>query len=182
MIVAWKREILIITPFKCGSSSLGSLHEAIPYTFTVIGPANFYNMEHVTVHSPFIPIEYHDYHRVIICRDPYERAASMYFQHGKWTKKNNLPSIDLDTYIDTKLLPMDQNAPMLLPISKLYEISNWKEYWKLEDLDKHILEVFGVTTDRLNVSSDRLTLNEEQKVRLRPWAEQDCKNFNYEVF
>jgi hypothetical protein len=71
---------------------------------------------------------------------------------------------------------------MLLPISKLYQVSNWEEFWRLEELDERILETFGITIERQNVSSNTITLNNEQKRRLRPWAEQDCENFNYEVF
>jgi len=181
MIANSIKKILIITPFKCGSSTLSQL-SGTPYTYMLYGPANLYNIESFTVHSPFVPIEFYGYRRIIICRDPYERASSMYFQHTRWTKKNNLPEIDIDTYIDEKLLRMDPNAPMLLPISKLYQASNWEEFWRLEELDERILETFGITIGRQNVSPNTITLNNEQKRRLRPWAEQDCENFNYEVF
>ncbi len=181
MIANLTKKILIITPFKCGSSTMAQLNQAIDM-YMLYGPASLYNIESVTVHSPFVPIEFYGYRRIIICRNPYERASSMYFQHTRWTKENDLPEIDINTYIDTKLLHMDPNAPMLLPISKLYQVSNWEEFWKLEELDERFLETFGITVGRQNVSPNTIILNNEQKKRLRPWAEQDCKIFNYEVF
>ena len=105
----------------------------------------------------------------------------MYFQQGAWEERNNLSKIGVDKYIEEKLLVMDVNAPSLLPLSKIYEISEWEEYWKLEEIDRHTKEL-NIKLPKMNVSKIKTSFTKRQKIRLRSWAEKDCELFNYEVF
>lgn len=180
MIALRNKKILIITPFKCGSSSLNNCFGNLDYSNLVIGPCSQYHLEHVDFHTPFIPTLFYGYKRIIVCRNPYSRAESMYYQHKVWSDHNNLPQIDVDTYIKDKLLAMDFNAPNLLPLSGLYEVSQWDEYWKLEDIDEHVKD-FNVKILKMNVSKIKTNFTKEQKAQLRPWAEKDCELFDYEV-
>lgn len=180
MIAIKNKKIILITPFKCGSTSLNNAFGGVNYSNVVIGPCSQYHLEHVDVHTPFIPTLFYGYKRIIVCRNPYSRAESMYSQHKVWCDHNNLPQIDIDTYIREKLLVMDINAPSLLPLCKLYEVSEWETFWKLEDIDSHAKD-FEIDIPNLNVSKSKQSFTDKQKLDLRPWAEKDCELFDYEV-
>ncbi len=180
MIAIRNKKIILITPFKCGSTSLNEAFGNINYSSIVIGPCSQYHLESVDIHTPFIPTSFYGYKRVIVCRNPYDRAESMYSQHRVWCDHNNLAQIDVDTYIREKLLVMDVNAPSLLPLSKLYQVSEWVIFWKLENIDSHTKE-FDIDIPNLNVSKSKQFFTDKQKEELRPWAEKDCKLFEYEV-
>lgn len=75
---------------------------------------------------------------------------------------------------------MDINAPSLLPLCKLYEVSEWETFWKLEDIDSHAKD-FEIDIPNLNVSKSKQSFTDKQKLDLRPWAEKDCELFDYEV-
>jgi hypothetical protein len=169
MIALLDKKLLILTPPKCGSTSLHTyLCQHVDSVF-IIGPQLDGRIDK---HTGRIPFDFRNYKRYLVVRNPYTRFISLYKHHLLF---NQYKSVDefIKTYHKN---PFNQN------ISDVYKIQF--NYWKLENLSQCLKDAgISYKVPLLNESEERsegLTL--EQKIKISQWAKPDCESFNYDFF
>jgi len=172
MIVFHEKKLVVVTPYKCGSTSLHSMlcspdHGGV-YT---IGPQ--FDGSETDKHTFDIPYAAKDYYVCVVVRDPMTRVVSLWTQHCKFHGWKSF-----DWWVDNELANDCKNKP----IAKLIEEARIREpfgYWKLEYIQ-------GCLTQN-GIYQELPRLNEGPKIeipdscigRVIGWALPDIQRFEY---
>lgn len=172
MIIFHEKKLVVVTPYKCGSTSLHSMlcspdHGGV-YT---IGP-QFDGCE-IDKHTFEIPYAAKDYYVCVVVRDPVLRSVSLW---TAYCKLNGWKSFEW--WVDNELLHDPRNKP----ISRLIDDAKLSEpwgYWKLEYI-QGVLAENGIYQDlpRLN-EGPKIAIPDNCIGRVITWAVPDIQRFNY---
>ena len=165
------RSLTIITPAKCGSSSL---HVAL--CTAEIGGMFAVGHKDLNKHTNELPYEatLDGWQVAVLVRNPYDRAASLY----RHSVEEGDSYLTFDQFIESVLLPRED--PFSHPISEKY--SGYSRYWKIEHIDDCLSDFgFSVSVPVINKSKIKAVVTEKHAQMLRDWANPDCEAFNYEL-
>ena len=170
MIYLEDKNLTIVTPYKCGSSSLHKMLCKERYGGVYIcGPQPGGEIDKHTFCLPWFS---RNGKTVIVVRDPYRRASSLYTQHLRYFQP-----LSFDEYIDTELMTNEINEPVFASLEKSGIAA--VDYWQLEHIQDCLAGV-GIM-ERLPVENRGTSrvLTASQIERINPWAKPDCERFGY---
>lgn len=169
MIYFPDRNLVIVTPFKCGSTSLHN-HLCSPAVggLYVIGVQQDGEIDKHTLTGP----RFGDHGRAniaIVVRNPVNRLRSI-------VSYSQLFEPEISFHEVSQRL----SGGLCANQSTLIDESNANQYWKLEHIDD-CLNAAGLPSlaRRDNRSANRSDLNEEQIESVRWWWEPDAERFGY---
>lgn len=94
MIILPEHRLNLVTPPKCGSTSL---HEALCRNpelrgIFVLGPSGDSGKFNRTIckHTIYAPMEYHNHDYVVVVRHPRDRFISLYYHYLRWHKNDQI--------------------------------------------------------------------------------------------
>lgn len=176
MIPIVDKSILLITPPKCGSTSL---HEhlccKLGYPW-MIGPSKYGGVVKYDKHSAEIPEEWPHLKPVVLVRNPLTRLPSLYSHHVGWCSWKGLNPLSKDHFLDSVASGKDL---FYQPVSERY--SGYVGYWKIENIREE-LESIGISgvLGVSNKSKNSFSFTDEQLKRVDSWIELDSKEFGYD--
>lgn len=169
MIYLPERNLTIVTPYKCGSSSLHDMlcteRHGGQY---VLGPQPGGEIDKHTFARPWFA---RNGKMVVVCRNPYDRVGSLHNQFLKF-----MPPISFDDWLDQHLWDEIHE-----PVSASLDRSGLDmiDYWQLEHIQECLAGV-GITELVPHKNPGRpVELTDEQVEKIRPWAKLDCDRFGY---
>lgn len=189
MIALENHKLLILTPPKCGSTSL---HAAMCNSrvggFRVIGPQG--DNGEIEKHTCCIPYPFEDWRRVMVVRHPIDRAWSLWQQVKNVTDRAKWSGKTFDDFAHDGILA--ENAYWFFSWTlkrywdSLYSCMNRcsttiSEYWQLEHIET-VLENNGIQIDlgKLNVSRDKnQDISCETLEKLVNYYKEDFSTFGY---
>ena len=169
MIALPDKKLLILTPPKCGSTSLHALLCQQENSVFIIGPQLDGRIDK---HTSRIPFDFRNYKRYIVVRDPYTRFLSLYKHHLLFNDYEPIDDFIKNYYKNS----FNQN------ITSAYKIKC--NYWKLENLPQCLEEV-GIGHNMLLLNESEIEsedLTAKHKAEIANWAKPDCESFNYDFF
>ena len=162
MIVNIQSRSVILTPSKCGSTSI--LYSIKRPWLPCLGPSSW-DLENVSPHQDlhFSKIEYKDIHLVgIVVRNPYDRALSLYHQR---CRDEDFEGCTFTEWIET----YPYEFPFFYPYSRLLNNKTPDFVIHLENIDE---EFYKYTNCKITFSkiheggySYKLTHSEKRKIR-----------------
>jgi len=171
MIIFPDKKLVVVTPYKCGSTSLHSMlcnpdHGGI----YCIGPQ--FGCE-IDKHTFEIPYAAKDYYVCVVVRDPMTRVVSLWTQY---CKLNGWKSFDW--WVDNELLHDPRNRPISTLIDEAKLSEPWG-YWKLEYI-QGVLAENGIYQElpRLN-EGPKIAVPDDCIGRVLGWAVPDIQRFEY---
>ena len=176
MIPIVDKSVLLITPPKCGSTTLHDhLCCKLGYPW-MIGPSKYGGVVKYDKHSAEIPEEWPHLKPVILVRNPLTRISSLYSHHVSWCSWKGIEHFSKDQFIDSVAAGNDL---FYQAITKRY--SRYVGYWKIENIESELNDigiagVVGVS----NKSKKKFAFSDKQLGRIDSWIDSDSKEFGYD--
>jgi len=177
MILLPDKKILLITPPRCGSTSL---HYALCEQGNgvyVMGP-QLDAARHIEKHTFALPHQAIHYKKYIVVRNPYDRITSFYAHYSKYTDK----PLTFAEYIETRVIP--HKDVDCYPISSAIDRMDYyyiDRHLKIEDINTGLKNIgIDINIPKLN-SSNKPPLHWTPDLRflIKTWGSNDFVRFNY---
>lgn len=172
MILLPDKEILLITPPRCGSTSL---HHALCQESNgvyIMGP-QLDAARPIEKHTFAIPHQAIHYKKYIVVRNPYDRISSFYHHYCKYSKN----PIGFRDYIEQRVIP--HIDPDCYPITSI--LLEYDAYLKIEQINVQ-LKIIGIDVEipKLNVSDIKdIPWTNDLEYLIKIWGSNDFVRFNY---
>lgn len=176
MIWIPERNIVLITPGRCGSTTMHRhLCEQHRHGVYVVGPEAF-DPELVGKHTPHVPSCLSDCRAFVLVRNPYTRAKSLYNWHVRWCEANEREAESPEEWFDG---PMQETA-FCDPVSTVVDMSKLDGYWQIENIDDCMRQFnLPAVEIRENCVPGLSELTPQHRELVADWARVDCEAFGY---
>ncbi len=143
MVILPDRHVVIITPPKCGSTSIHTYYQERGGIWC-IGPQG--DKQEIDKHTVHVPFQFKDYRKYVVIRNPKDRFLSLYYHYCRWDL-----NVDYHRYVTAYEMNLLQwfyqwtIADLVKPLLSDYELID------IEDFE----EVFRVSIPKLHVAQNK---------------------------